>query len=83
MNSDSNLDAKYEAENQDVLSAFEAVELHVVRDWQGNVLQAVATYADGTQDILFHSLSRESLRGHLHVSSSTRPSSGAQAPPVA
>jgi hypothetical protein len=54
-----------------------------VRDWRGNVLQAVATYADGTQDILFHSLSRESLRGHLHVSTSTRPSSGAQAPPVA
>jgi hypothetical protein len=83
MNIDSNLDAKYETENQDALSAYGAEKLHVVRDWRGNVLQAVATYADGTQDILFHNVSRESLGGPVHVSSSTRSSSGEQAPPAA
>jgi hypothetical protein len=48
------LDTKYEAENQAMLEHYGAVEVAVVRNHKGEVLQAAAKFPDGTWDILYH-----------------------------
>ena len=49
----------YEKENRELLEHYDAVEVTVVRNEKGQVLNAAATFADGGTDVLFHA----SLRG--------------------
>lgn len=51
-----------EAENQAMLAHFGAVEVTVVRNAEdGKILSAVATYADGETEILYHMVSPRML----------------------
>jgi hypothetical protein len=52
----------YEQENQDLMRHYGLIEVEVVRDRDGNVLQAAGRYPDGEWDIL-----------HLHSPNSTGP----------
>jgi hypothetical protein len=49
----------YEKQNREILEHYDAVEVTVARNENGQVVNAVATYADGETDVLF----RASLRG--------------------
>lgn len=47
--------ARYEAENREMLAHYDAVEVTVVRNAaNGNVIHAVATWSNGESDVLYH-----------------------------
>jgi hypothetical protein len=48
-------DARYQEENRAMLDHYEAVEVTVLRDaGTGNVISAVAEFANGVKDVLYH-----------------------------
>lgn len=65
-------DPKDEAENQDMLAHYDAVEVEVVRDADtGEVISAIATYDDGEVELLFH-MSPASVRAKRVRASTSR-----------
>jgi len=67
-------DEKYEAENQKMLAHNDADEITVVRNAaDGKIINAVATYADGETEILYHVSLRDLRVERVHAISSRRP----------
>lgn len=66
-------EARYEADNRAALEQYDAVEVTVVRDAEtGNVISAVAEFANGVKDVLFHASPSSVRPKAVHVSTTRR-----------
>jgi hypothetical protein len=66
-------DARYEAENRAALEQYDALEVTVVRDAEtGKVISAVAEFANGVKDVLYHASPSMVRPKAVHVSTTKR-----------
>jgi hypothetical protein len=72
-------DRDFEAENQEILKAYGAHGCEVVRNAEGEIIQAVAIYEDGTVDLICHFPIDRRRPWPAHVSRSWLP--GVDPPP--